>query len=272
MGIGDLLGDAIDEVPDVVGELAARAEFGGFLAFAKLALADRGVAVGRHDGHDVHLVVIELDLGEADDFAEEFLVGVTELVFLDFGVVVSLAAVKGEPLGMVFHGLKVVAEGTELKDSHREIRTDGFVDLRQGNRRQRGDYLADLSRHVPTHAEATQVVAYGVERTAFVVDPNVHIAVRVSLLFVGRPKYMMGAGVVFVDLPVRVAPALAGDRVPFSLDLAAPIVLAALWPGFDWYEIGVVADEYHPVFSRDDAVGAMAKPFGGDASDRHFCR
>ena len=101
MRFADFFGHAIDEVPDVVAEQAALIALGRVFAFALLALANGGVAIGRHDGDAFQLEGVEQRPRIAHGLAEEFVVRVAELAFRVAGLEVGFAAVDREPLGML---------------------------------------------------------------------------------------------------------------------------------------------------------------------------
>src|SRR5205085_2922781 len=96
----DLLRDAIDEIPDIVGEVAALVTLRRVLALAQRALTDGGVAIRRHDGNGLQLVEIELGAGATHRLTKEFLIRIAELILAGAGSVVTLFTIEREPAGM----------------------------------------------------------------------------------------------------------------------------------------------------------------------------
>jgi len=160
----DFFRDAIDEVPDVIGELPARSHFGNVFSLAKVTLAYRNIGIWRHDRGCLVVVDIELRPRPANCTFEKFFVRIAKVIeaFAELGV--ALPSVESEPirvfcqdlLGMG-HCMHAVGDhesvGLSNPETHepphrgiahraeahielpdRKIRFHHFVDFRQRNR------------------------------------------------------------------------------------------------------------------------------------------
>ena len=86
---------------------------GVVLSGAKVALANGGVTIRRHDRHDVHVEVVKLSLGKANGFSEQFFVRVAQLVESLSRLRVTFSAVECEPFGFALQELLVVSHAVQ---------------------------------------------------------------------------------------------------------------------------------------------------------------
>ena len=273
-----LFGDAIDEIPDVVGQEAALVAFRGILAFTELAVADGGVGIGRHHGNHLHLVMIKLHPHVAHGLLEEFFVGVAELVERLAGLVLAFASVEREPVGMLredliamrhvihamraLHAIRIAAAEShrphgEIQAMHaethvhaadRKVGPHRLVDLRQRDRLHRRHHFAKLARRIPAHPELHKKAANGIERTAFVEGPQPKrreflpgLALVIRQTGVARQREA-----VLIHQETRHAPQRTSDLVPLVLGRAFHDLRVALRPRLDRRELRVLTDEREP--------------------------
>ena len=81
MCFADLFGDSVGEIPNVITQLAPLVSLRRVLALTFFALANCGVAIGRHHRDRFKIVGIKQDARVANSFLKQAIVRITELTF-----------------------------------------------------------------------------------------------------------------------------------------------------------------------------------------------
>ena len=267
----DLFGDPVGEIPNVITQLAPLVSLRRVLALTFFALANCGVAIGRHHRDRFKIVGIKQDARVANGFLKQTVVRITELTFGIPRLEITLPAIEGEPLGMFRKGIRVVGHAghsvshlnpfviagseahrphrgvvagraeAEIELSEREIRLNRFVDFGQRNGFHRRKHFTQITRQIPPGSQLPEKATNRIETAAFIQSPDVERFLRGGRSSVSLSCLTRQSQPVFVKPPRWHAVGSTNDLLP--LRLRSRDVAVVTGKGMFRLEVLVVPDQ-----------------------------